>query len=574
MGEKTIRPGDLSFTSLLIEEFRAQLASQKVAVAAIAHKNMASKGSALKQSAVYFPLEKKNGTIRLEPFQNPDARYTEITREAASITVQLSISDSDREAFEDIIEWLKLNPPRTISKVTVEKVITSASAVYKYASDQASDYQSMVSFYKLPGPAKKEVSSTWNIFSATVAKLAMSIGNFRPSVCSPDSLNRNDQSADFVHELDRGLKPFQSAIERNLMSLPELNEKEALLKAIDNKMMEDLGFSETLNLRLIAHFDLPEEPNSSLESNLDTSAFRSEGPFLNLSIEEIFPLGRVLVECKKYDEAKTDSRVLTASKQRLQKLAELLSSSKSADFHTLACLRFFHEPQLGRYGLIFGIPDGSRQRQISLRDVISRILGKSKPTLGQRFQIAHKIGRAISKWHLVNWVHQGIASHNIVFFYDQTHGVDYANPYLCGFEYSRESAAPSTNRFVEDFELNVYRHPDRQGIPSKYHRKEHDIYAYGVLLLEVGLWKLVGRVFDGNEKATLSPYQMGQKILKTSRELLGHHMGSLYEQAASACLNDDFSVEQDDAAQSRLAEAFDAQVLQKLEKGVVMDESL
>jgi hypothetical protein len=569
MGEKTTRPGILSFTSLLIAEFRAQLASQKFAIVAIAHKNMASKASSLQQSAVYFPLEKKNGTIRLEPFQELGACHIETTVEAASLTLQLSIGDSDRKAFEDVIEWLKLNPPRAVSKVVVEKVITSASAIYKYASEQGDGTRSMASFEKLSEPAKKDIWSAWNSLSASIAGLAMSVRKSRPLVAPSEPLNKDDVSGNFMHELDRSLRPFQSAVERNVMSLPELKGREALLKAIDDKMMEDLGFAEILNLRLVAHFGPPVELNSSLEVDLDTTELKSEGPFLNLSIEELSPLGSVLVEYKKYDEASTDKHVLVISKQRMQKLAELLSSSKSADFHTLTCLRFFHEPQLAQYGLIFGIPEGSRQYPISLRDVILR---RFKPTLGQRFQIAHKIGKAISKWHLVDWVHQGIASHNIVFFYDKIHGVDYSKPYLCGFEYSRESGSPSTSRFVENFELNVYRHPDRQGIPTKSHRKEHDIYAYGILLLEIGSWKLVEKFFSYKDRTSISPYQMGQKILKTSKELLSHSMGSAYEEAANVCLSGDFDVEQDDLAQTRLAAAFETLVLEKIERGVVINE--
>jgi hypothetical protein len=305
---------------------------------------------------------------------------------------------------------------------------------------------------------------------------------------------------------------------------------------------------------------------------LDATVLKSEGPFLNLSIEEISLLGRVLVECKKYDEATTDKHALAVSKQRMLKLAELLSSSKSADFHTLTCLRYFHEPQHGRYGLIFEIPEGSRQYPISLRDIINRILVRFKPTLDQRFQIAYKIGKAISKWHLVDWVHQGIASHNVVFFYDKIYGVDFSKPYLCGFEYSRESGSPSTSRSVENFELNVYRHPDRQGIPTKSHRKEHDIYAYGILLLEIGLWKLVEKFFNDKDRTSISPYQMGQKILKTSKELLSHSMGSRYEEATNVCLSGDFGVEQDDLAQTRLAAAFETLILEKIEQGVVIDE--
>jgi hypothetical protein len=32
--------------------------------------------------------------------------------------------------------------------------------------------------------------------------------------------------------------------------------------------------------------------------------------------------------------------------------------------------------------------------------------------------------------------------------------------------------------------------------PTKYHGKKRDIYACGVLLLEIGMWGLVGKLFN------------------------------------------------------------------------------
>jgi len=572
MGEKTVRPGPFSFTSLLIAELRQQLAVQKFAAVAIAHKSLASKDSPLAQSAIYFPFEKKNGTIRLEPFKISGSPHFETVTEEASLVLQLSITENDRQAIEEVIEWLKLNPPRTVSKVVVENIITSASAVYNYASSQEDESRSMASFKKLSEPAKRDIWSTWGAFSTTIAALAASVRKLPPSLGSIDSLVKNDVSGDFLHQLDRRLKPLESAIERNIMSQPELNDEAALLTAIDDKTMEDLGFAEMLNLRLIAHFDAGKEGSNRLETDLDNRAIKADGPFLNISIQDISPLGRVLVECRDYEKSNVGEHALMVSRQRMEKLAKLLNPSKSADFHTLDCLQFFDDPLRGRSGLIFRIPEGSQQSQISLRDVIRKTVGKYKPTLGQRFQIAYKIGKAIAKWHLVDWVHQGIASHNIIFFYDETH-VNYSKPYLCGFECSRESGAPSTSRFVENFELNVYRHPDRQGtVPSKSHRKEHDFYAYGILLLEIGLWKPVEKLFDHKERDILTPYDMGQKILKTSRELLGHSMDTKYEEAASTCLSGDFGVKEDDLAQSRLAAAFETQVLERVGHDVVINE--
>jgi len=78
----------------------------------------------------------------------------------------------------------------------------------------------------------------------------------------------------------------------------------------------------------------------------------------------------------------------------------------------------------------------------------------------------------------------------------------------------------------------------------------------------------VGKIFDEGEKKSLSPHRMGEKILAASHGLLPHSMGLLYEKAVTVCLTGEFGIDQDDALQSRLAAAFDTQVLQRILSGV------
>ncbi|KAK3343402.1 hypothetical protein B0T25DRAFT_299044 [Lasiosphaeria hispida] len=569
MGEKTIRPGPQSFTSLLLAELRSQLDQEGYAVMALAHKNMAAKQSRLGQSAVHFALEGKGGTIHLPPFQRNAKDSQSRMKAAASLIMHFSVSDSDRRAFEDVIEWLKINPPRTVSRVVVEDIVRSATAVYQYTSGSEDGQRSTSNFSALPEPAQRDVWSRWRNFGAAVSGLARYVGGTQSiETLLPSSIN--ELSEDVVHGLDKALRPVQSAIERNIMSLPEMAQEKTLLKAIDNKLLKDLGFGDTLKMRLAARFNTRARQDDWMEVDPCDIPFKPDSRFQNFAIEQVSQLGQVLVECQTYSKGAAERPVLASSKRSMQTLATLLNSSKSADFHTLTCLRFFHEPVAGRYGLVFAIPEGSRANHISLRDIIDRVAGEYRPTLGERFDIAHKVGKAILKWHLVDWVHQGIASHNVIFFYDPTSGVDYSKPYLCGFAYSRENMTPSTGRFVEDFDLNVYRHPDRQGVPTKYHRKEHDIYAFGILLLEIGMWGQAGKLFNSEEREFLSPYQMTQKIVKTSQEILAHVMGSLYEQATRTCLTGEFGVDVDDAMQSNLAAAFDTKILEALKQGVVI----
>jgi len=133
----------------------------------------------------------------------------------------------------------------------------------------------------------------------------------------------------------------------------------------------------------------------------------------------------------------------------------------------------------------------------------------------------------------------------------------------------RKHSAPSTSRIVEQFELNVYRHPDRQGVPNASHQKEHDLYSYGVLLLELGLWDLVGRLFSSEEKNKISPSAMGKRIKDAAKKELGHYAGVAYQKATSICLSGDFGVMQDDKNDSQMAKAFETKVLAEIEKGAM-----
>jgi hypothetical protein len=568
LNTKTVLPGPQSFTSLLLQEIKDNLKSDGFAKISTVHKNLASRESKLTQSAVYYPLGRMKASITLRPLVAYSNQTSLTPPEAGSLTIRLSLSKSEQNAIDEIIQWLKLNPPQSVSNIKVEQVRTSANAVDNYISGN-SRCTAVVAFSNLPAPARNDVTTTWTTFKHNVARIASYLQSNSSNPTTPDDFSEQNISVDCAEELASSFEPVQKAIERNIMAIPELSEKKKLLEASTDSQLAALGVGEMLKLRVLAHF-MPETA-ANMELSLPKPECASLFPTRRIDILPDMPqLGRILIEAKQFDEH-ADAKVLQASKTRLQNLSWLLQSPKSKDFHTLECQGFFYEPPQA-YGLIWRIPPGPPKYPISLLEIISKKIRVSKkPTLGQRFRIAHKIGTAILKWHLVNWVHQGIASYNIVFFYDEVDGVDYDNPYLCGFEYSRKKSAPSTSRVVEQFELNVYRHPDRQGVPNSSHQKEHDIYSYGVLLLELGLWDLVENLFRSRKEKEISPSDMGKRIQDTARKELGHYAGGAYQRATSLCLHGDLGVEQDDKVNSQMAKAFETQVLELIKGGTSMD---
>ena len=99
---------------------------------------------------------------------------------------------------------------------------------------------------------------------------------------------------------------------------------------------------------------------------------------------------------------------------------------------------------------------------------------------------------------LLTKVHESFRSENILFFprrldalneasgSEARNDVDLKLPWIFGFEFSRPESFFSQG-FVDTCpERDVYRHPERQGLPVTTFKKIHDIYALGVILLEIG----------------------------------------------------------------------------------------
>jgi hypothetical protein len=88
-------------------------------------------------------------------------------------------------------------------------------------------------------------------------------------------------------------------------------------------------------------------------------------------------------------------------------------------------------------------------------------------------------------------VHESFRSENILFFPPEkeekdskplkmaSSKIDYSQPWVLGFEYSRPEADFSLGITDICLARDIYRHPVRQGQPGMMFNKLHDIYALG-----------------------------------------------------------------------------------------------
>ncbi|KAI1085135.1 hypothetical protein F5B20DRAFT_131458 [Whalleya microplaca] len=193
----------------------------------------------------------------------------------------------------------------------------------------------------------------------------------------------------------------------------------------------------------------------------------------------------------------------------------------------------------------------------------------ARPTLDKRLRTAFLLATALQKWHSVGWLHQGINSHNIIFFeVDGQAGFDYNNPFLYGFEFARPDSDPSIGKPLDDDAFNIYRHPNRQGPSRRGHRKIHDIYSLGVVMLEIGLWQTASDMIDPRLKPSMKPPGLQKMFQLASSNRLPHYIGESYASAVGTCLLSSFGVDIDDERGSFLARAFEHQVINKLREGI------
>jgi hypothetical protein len=170
-------------------------------------------------------------------------------------------------------------------------------------------------------------------------------------------------------------------------------------------------------------------------------------------------------------------------------------------------------------------------------------------------------------------LHESFRSDNILLFPRWTGeepnrrlDVNYCQPWVFGFEYFRPepffSAGPS------DFEpsRDIYRHLDRQGQPTKMFQKIHDIYALGVVLLEIGIWEPALKFEKDMFARVRNPKAVQAQLAKHARKRLEAKVGRRYMEVVLRCLTGDFGVGGDDTKEDlRLQQAFRYQVIDVLE---------
>lgn len=252
-------------------------------------------------------------------------------------------------------------------------------------------------------------------------------------------------------------------------------------------------------------------------------------------------VGDVVVEWVHYDADEFEERF--AHVKRLDDLAKMMHSASSShpDLHSIDCVGYTDDKVNGRYGLVYNAPAPSFS---TLYALISSSDLKT-PDLDERIKLAKTLAVSLWSLHSLDWLHKSLCASNILFFPSAFSSAaqsstasaalvpDISSPFLSGFDASRPdldialSVVPKNPSI-----LDLHRHPDSRRGTTPY-CKSFDIYSLGLVLLEIGLWK----VLQTYHKPHYSAERWRDKVvLAVLVPGLGSKAGRRYRDVVEKCL--------------------------------------
>lgn len=211
------------------------------------------------------------------------------------------------------------------------------------------------------------------------------------------------------------------------------------------------------------------------------------------------------------------------AKARSLLLAELLRQELPTEFRSPPCLGYvkaIEQEDDTKFGLVFKVPLEAESIVPPRLSTLRQLLGtQPKPSLSSRISLCSVLAEGIHSFHAVDWLHKGLRSENILIF-----GADpvrnqeqLVQPYITGFELSRPNDEPEmTEKAAFDPLAELYRHPFAQaGENTGSYRKAYDMYSFGIILVEIALWKRIDVVlrFDNLTTMKLREFRAVRELL-------------------------------------------------------------
>ncbi|KAH8880499.1 hypothetical protein GQ53DRAFT_755051 [Thozetella sp. PMI_491] len=345
----------------------------------------------------------------------------------------------------------------------------------------------------------------------------------------------------------------------------------SMLEIFSTREAEQLGIEDALAAQAVA-LRLPSSPpEGALVDGFNNEEVTGEFERPYKELQNVrkrdgsskFEIGQfdnrsVVVDSKIYDRGPRESLKdggAIIRKDRLNQLTSVLLHLRPLEPSVPECLGWVERPDKGlAISLLFAMPEDVYPEPQSLFYALPNTSLSSGPSLDERLRVAYRLASALDRLHSVSWIHKSIRSENILFYYkkDAVASIQGSNDeepealppqwFLYGFEYARKMDAATSSRLDDDPYRNVYRHPQRWGVPTDNFGAVHDMYALGVVLLELGMWRRATSFIDMDGARQLDPVHVRNKLLRRATNHLSYTAGVAYRDIVLRCLRSDFEV--------------------------------
>ncbi|KAH9878167.1 hypothetical protein J1614_003384 [Plenodomus biglobosus] len=476
------------------------------------------------------------------------AYFTHVFRSVSSPSVLLLAEYSDINAICDILEEPNIleEPDNSLLHLALP------TASVRIASQAAENLKSL--FYNniteasfLHGTLRKRLNNDTGSFWLA-AEEQTNHGLAIPPVCTEDLVN--------------AAVPLIIELKESIATALPLQNKSLLKAFIESEQAKHLGLHLVVRRReLWNQLGIPAIPPTD---GILTDVLQQKGLSIGTFYANDGPEAHlVIVERRSY---KTLGAGMPSQKERKAVSKELAAILRDASFSSLEnkSMRRLLSPVMSIFEFEGYIDDLESKEHIfmyrvptqpgiSSREMISRSMsldfwigdtGDGPPRLEERYAVAYHLCHTVFNQHVSGWVHKSLRPANVILIPNSTRDSEFLQigrgytqkPYLKGFELSRKVATPSLRIPEVDSDADVYVHPDRRGkrIITEFH-PVHDMYALGVLLIEIGTGlPILESIRQLKCPSASRIYEDDTK--RVAKEKLPGNLGTRYAECAIRCL--------------------------------------
>ena len=480
---RTPCPGPDSFTRHLKEELEKALSERGSMQVDELHGKIDQR---TRVTPLHFNMRRNpSGSIILRPI----SQFLDTSAPLGAFTFTVSVTEvPTRNSIRQLGEWMKRTAPNTVSDISVDKIIDLSTNLESFLLDVGQANLKGRLIDSLDPEQRNALFAelrklTYDILGKS--RITTSLSLLSSTIWPWDATSVNPSLRIGRTIIDR----FESSVHRLLQSTwhiiskhPSFSDETGLEKLKYNETAKRAGISAAAGLSTLTRDSTHTSESEATLVPCETLMYRKiVGGSDRLSLASLEDLSMIIEITRSSDPHEFPAEGTSA---QFAKTSSLLAQPKPEFYRILRCVGYTQDQdQWGRwFGLVFELPKGCSS-YFTLEEQFTK---NPRVALEKRYHLAYLIAFSISSLHDVNWVHKGIRSEDILFFGNKgDKSVNLDQPWLFGFEYTKEE--PTNSNTQPDYRLHrlIYLPPSRWGVPTEKFTYEHDIYA--LVSLEV-IW--------------------------------------------------------------------------------------